>query len=426
MNEDYPTTEVEDRPAVEAEALPSPQEDPADARDAIQRSRSLIPVGKSGAMPMNFAQQVDYAKTMAMARASLPPHLAGNPGDCLAIIDIASRANLSPYMVATMTYVEPRSKRLSFMSQLYHAFLTQSGMLVGDLEVSYDGEGDARTCTVSGKLRSDGKVRTHTSPPLGKVRPPLNEQGLTKGSPLWVKKPDVQLFYDTSRDWTRIYCPTATLGIFAPEEFVETPIGPENARDVTGLAAKLKATPPTGEGFRDGHAERELSQIAPAGGKIEPGDVLKGSEASPPQGGEAGAGATDQAATPTPKTGKAAGEAPKPAGKATAKHHRVPSTPPSKKAVEAAADRAEKRSAATAPSEPVKEPAQEAVEPKAKKDLKTSDDYLVYAKAWIAESTDHASAMERYDEERELRDKLKVPVKVRTEFASRIDHKFAG
>lgn len=419
-NDDYPT-EVDDQ-----QTLPPAQDEPSDAADAIRKARALIPVGAGGAMPTNFAQQVDFAKTMAQARSTLPPHLVGNAGDCLAIIDIASRANLSPYMVANMTYVEPKSKRLSFMSQLYHAFLTQSGMLIGDLEVSYDGEGDARTCTISGRLRSDGKVRTHTSPPLGKVRPPKNAEGQVKGSPLWTKKPDVQLFYDTSRDWTRIYCPTATLGIFAPEEFVETPVGPENARDVTGLAAKLKAIPPTGEGFRDGHAERELSQIAPSGGKIEPGEVLKGSEGTPPQGGEAGAGATDPAATPTPETGKRAGVAPKPAGRATPKRHRAPSTPPSKEAVKKAADRAEERSAAAAKTEPAKAPAPDAVEPKAKKDLKTSDDYLVYAKAWIDASTDYKTAMERYDEERELRDKLKVPVKVRTEFASRIDHKFAG
>lgn len=411
-----------DNPADQQQPDQTPaQPEPEDARDVIRQARSLIPVGPAGATPINFAQQVDVAKTMAQSRFSIPQFLCGNAGDCLAIIDIASRANLSPYMVATMCYVEPKSKRLSFMSQLYHALLIQSRMLVGDLEISYAGDGDERTCTVSGKLRSDGKVRTHTSPPLGKVRPPKNQEGQTKGSPLWVKKPDVQLFYDTSRDWTRIYCPTATLGIFAPEEFVETPVDPENAKDVTpALKDRIRSAPRGDEGFRDDHAARELSQIASAKGEVAASDPPQ--KTAPGKGAEASAGATAPAATPTRKTPEraraAAKAATRPSGKA---RHRVPSKPPSKAAVKAAVDRAETSAKAKAKSP---SPKGEAEKPPAKSDLKTAAQYIAYAKAWIVAATGQYAAQSQWDEERALRDELKVAIKDRRELEDRIVLRF--
>ena len=257
---------------VEARVIGEPNDDP---KDLLRSAREMIPVGNTGVSPLNFAQQIDYAQTMAKARAAIPQHLQNNVGDCLAVIDISTRAGLSPYMVANKTYVQ--SGRLCFESQLYHAFAQASGLLKGDLHVEYEGEGDDLVCIVTGYLRADGKPRVHRSERLKDAHPghsvKTKEGGdvkFVKGSQLWDRKPKVQLFYDTSRDWVRIYCPRATLGIYTPDEIEE--YGPDMARDVTpttvGLHNRLVGAPKSEEGHKAGHVESELDQVAAGVGKV--------------------------------------------------------------------------------------------------------------------------------------------------------------
>ena len=273
MNEAVQESEIETR------IIGEPSDDP---RDLLRSAREMIPVGNTGVSPLNFAQQIDYAQTMAKARAAIPQHLQNNVGDCLAVIDISTRAGLSPYMVASKTYVQ--AGRLCFESQLYHAFAQASGLLKGDLHVEYEGEGDDLVCVVTGYLRADGKPRVHRSERLEDAHPGHStkskdgaEVKFVRGSPLWDRKPRMQLFYDTSRDWVRIYCPRATLGIYSPDEIEE--YGPDMARDVTpntvGLHARLAAqvrhrdgSERSEEGYKVGHVESELDQVAAGIGKV--------------------------------------------------------------------------------------------------------------------------------------------------------------
>lgn len=52
-------------------------------------------------------------------------------------------------------------------------------------------------------------------------------------------------------------------------------------------------------------------------------------------------------------------------------------------------------------------------------------EYVPYARAWIDEATNQRDAQERYDLERNWRDRLKMPVAVRMELQRRIDDRFA-
>lgn len=97
-----------------------------------------------------------------------------------------------------------------------------------------------------------------------------------------------------------------------------------------------------------------------------------------------------------------------------------PKGKPSSAAVKAAADRAQARSDEAKAAEPKPE----LPKPRALKDLKTADDYVTFAQAWIDESNNHEGAMERWEGERETREKFKVPVRARSELQSKIDHKF--
>lgn len=242
-------------------------------RDEVRAARELVPVGHGGVQITDLAQQVDYAQSMAKAKSTLPEHLRNSVGDCLAIIDIASRAGLSPYMVANKTYVQ--NGRICFESQLFHAFAQSSGLLYGDLTVAYEGEAGDRVCIITGWLKAHPNTpRVHKSPPLKDLHPGYVlkkaygdgetgkrhltyaqgqeliakngiEEGMklfAQGSPLWIRKPDVQQFYDTSRDWIRIYCPRAVLGIYTVDEMMD--YGPEFARDISpptsGLSERLR------------------------------------------------------------------------------------------------------------------------------------------------------------------------------------------
>src|ERR1039458_6263603 len=62
-----------------------------------------------------------------------------------------------------------------------------------------------------------------------------------------------------------MFAPTATLGIYTPEEMIEHPIGPEGAIDVTEVSPDLHQRligTNRDEGHKPGHAESELANVA--------------------------------------------------------------------------------------------------------------------------------------------------------------------
>jgi hypothetical protein len=394
------TKTIEHEP--QAEQQPQPEPDPYippplaenEQPTPIARRAELVPVGPTGASPISLAQQIDFAQFMAKARNALPAHLRGNVGDCLAVLDISSRAGLSPYMVANKTYVQ--NERLCFESQLFHALLVQSGKLKGDLQVTYQGEGDTRTCTIKGTMRSDGIERTHTSQTLKDARPATNDRGMIKGSPLWKDKPDVQLFYDTSRDWIRMFAPTATLGIYTPEEMIEHPIGPEGAIDVTDVSPDLHQRligTNRDEGHKPGHAEAELANVAAGNHR----------EIKPAQ----------------PKAKRqAAAETPKPGSRAAKRAERTKQAPKATAPTRAKQDQNQpepEKSGKTATKSPIQQKAEleQAATPNGQPT--TPVEYWGFARDWILAGADADNLEARWDGERDLRDELGVPMQRRKE-----------
>lgn len=331
-----------------------------EVRNSIQEARALIPAGPTGVTPANFAQMVDFAKTMAMAVNAIPSHLRRNAGDCLAIIDIASKVGLSPYMVANKTYVQ--NGRLAFESQLFHAFAQASGLMRGDFSVKYKGEGDDMVCVVSAYIKGDPELKVHESPPIKDVRPKRNDNGVVKGSPLWDRKPRMQLFYDTSRDWVRMYTPRATLGIYTPEEMQEYPIPDTPIEPSSDLKERLSLADRS-EGNKPGHVDAELANIA------------RNSDAKPEKAEE------KKTKAPRKKKDKAAPDA---------VVEEKPAVP-----------------------EEIKEP-------------KTAAQYMIYADAWIEKAKDRDTAAARWDGEYDMRADLTVPIKDRNALLSKIEAKFGS
>lgn len=232
----------------------------AERQTALREAASSIPMTVGGAQLENFAHAVDYAKYMSRATVAIPAHLRENVGACLAVIDMAGRWGMSCYQVARMTYVV--NDVLSFQSQLIHAVIEKFAPLSGRLRCKYDGSGIERTCTVYGKIRGEDEPIEYTTPPVGKITP--------KNSPLWKSDEDQQLFYLACTRFCRRYFPDVLMGVYSPDEIEDAGLhnyGPDRAKDVTGtgqtLADRLKAQSGNGdhaaEGFRDGVVEAGLN-----------------------------------------------------------------------------------------------------------------------------------------------------------------------
>lgn len=179
-----------------------------DKRVATQTQVSL-----GGMNFQNMGELMEFAKLMSLSQVSVPKHLRDNPGACLAVCIQAMEWRMSPYAVANKTYVV--NDRLSFESQLVHAVIEQRAPITGRLRNKFIGEGDRRQCIVWATAKGESEPLEYTSSEFGKIQP--------KNSPLWKTKPDLQLFYNASRDWARMYFPDVIMGVYAEDELDQAP-----------------------------------------------------------------------------------------------------------------------------------------------------------------------------------------------------------
>jgi len=142
---------------------------------------------------------------------ALPIHMRNHVGVCLAICIQAVEWRMSPFAVANKSYVV--NDRVAYESQLIHAVIEQRAPLAKRLRHTFAGEGSNRTCTIIGHVRGEDQPFEYMSPPTGQITP--------KNSPLWKSKPDLQLFYNASRDWARMYFPDVIMGVYSDDEIAE-------------------------------------------------------------------------------------------------------------------------------------------------------------------------------------------------------------
>ncbi len=270
----------------------------------------------------NMLEVMEFAKLMSLAGSAIPPHLRNNPGGCLAATVRALELKMSPFTVANWQYeVENKGvKRVAYESQFYHACIEARAPIKTRLNFEIVGEGEERRCKVWATLSGETEPRVFLSDTLAKLRPSRNEYGTTKGSPLWDKKPDVQMFYNASRDFARIYFPDVLGGLYTKDELEE--MGPDRAIDVSpeapvsGLHERLAKAAQTDnpEGFGPGVVEAGLNGThdgpTEATGGPEPKPKGKGrgkakAAQEAPKGEETAAASEAQAVVSIPKTSEA-------------------------------------------------------------------------------------------------------------------------
>ena len=208
---------------------------------------------------VNLPQVIEVAKFMAAAGDGVPAHLRGNVGMCLRITFQAVEWEMSPFSVADMSFVV--GGRLAYQSQLLHAVVLARAPLQHRLRREYEGEGDKRTCTVTGHFIS-GDVQFYTTPPLGQLK--------KKGhSPLYQDDPDTQQWYFGTRRWARMFTPDVLLGCYTREEIQQGLGREEEGAAVASLRQRLAGAVPSDEGHSPGFAARELASIAGGGQTID-------------------------------------------------------------------------------------------------------------------------------------------------------------
>lgn len=165
-----------------------------------------------GSMAFSSIEQImEFAKVMAIASVAVPKHLRENVGACLAVAIQASEWQMSPFAVASKTYVV--NDRLAFEAQLVNAVILRRAPIKGRFKISYSGDGQSRKCKVIATLL-DGDEVDYESPTFATIP--------VKNSPLWKSDPDQQLFYYSSRAMCRRHFPDVLLGIYTPDEMTES------------------------------------------------------------------------------------------------------------------------------------------------------------------------------------------------------------
>lgn len=153
------------------------------------------------------------ADIMATGRATVPKHLQGNPGDCLAVAMQAVRWNMDPFVVAQKTHLVGGT--LGYEAQLVNAVIQSSGAIEGRFYYEYRGEGSALECRVGAVIRGEPEITWGEWLCVASVK--------TKNSPLWGTNPKQQLGYLQVKYWSRLYTPGAILGVYTPEELEPVP-----------------------------------------------------------------------------------------------------------------------------------------------------------------------------------------------------------
>lgn len=184
--------------------------------NTIQDSRtsSLALITNDG----NMTRLMSLAKMMASSKVTVPKHLQGSEGDCMAIIIQATNWGMNPFAVAQKTHLV--NGVLGYEAQLVNAVIGESGAIVGGFEYEYRGEGLSLECRVGAVMRGKSAITWGQWLRNGDVT--------TRNSPLWKTNPAQQLGYLQVKNWGRQYAPGAILGVYTTDELEVVPM-----KDVT-------------------------------------------------------------------------------------------------------------------------------------------------------------------------------------------------
>lgn len=195
--------------------------------------------------PQIMGQIQQFAEVMATGRSTVPKHLQGNMGDCMAVTMQAAQWGMNPFAVAQKTHVV--NGTLGYEAQLVNAVISSSRAIKGRFKYEYGGDwlnpSKKDACVrVGAILAGDDDVTWGEPLYLHTIT--------TRNSPLWKTNPKQQAAYLAVKYWARMYCPDVILGVYTPDELhdyapVEREINPvDTSAPASSLKNRVKKAPP--------------------------------------------------------------------------------------------------------------------------------------------------------------------------------------
>ncbi|CCO48456.1 putative DNA single-strand annealing protein RecT-like [Vibrio nigripulchritudo SOn1] len=176
-----------------------------------------------------------FAELMATGKSTIPAHLRGSPGDCLAITIQSMQWRMNPHAVAQKTHVV--NGTLGYEAQLVNAVVT--AMAPTKDRINYEWFGDWHKVIGKFATRQNGSGKSYQAPNWK----PEDEQGLgvrawatlkgedeprvlellltqaqVRNSTLWASDPKQQLAYLAVKRWARLHTPDVIMGVYTPDE----------------------------------------------------------------------------------------------------------------------------------------------------------------------------------------------------------------
>lgn len=153
------------------------------------------------------------ADMMASGKSTVPAHLQKNPADCMAVVMQAMQWGMNPFAVAQKTHLV--NGTLGYEAQLVNAVVQQSNAIDGRFHYEYKGTSPSMECRVGAQIKGEADITWGNWLSEAKVT--------TKNSPLWKVNPAQQLGYLQVKNWARLFCPGAILGVYTPDELQDIP-----------------------------------------------------------------------------------------------------------------------------------------------------------------------------------------------------------
>jgi hypothetical protein len=206
------------------------------------------------------------AKIMASSKVTVPKHLQGNEGDCAAIVMQSMQWGMNPYAVAQKTHLV--NGVLGYEAQLVNAVVQSTGAIKSNFSYEYRGDGNALECRVGAIINGQENITWGEWLKSSDVT--------TKNSPLWKTNPKQQMGYLQVKNWARLYCPGAILGVYTPDEIEVMHAGEIEINPIhkTGTSQAQAALPPIDqENPERNRLISELEQVAQEEGLLGYGDA---------------------------------------------------------------------------------------------------------------------------------------------------------
>lgn len=191
---------------------PTPTE-PSKETPTPPTSLVQLPVPQFG---LTSREAFELSKDIARAWAGstiVPEQYKNNPANCLIVIDIAARLNLSPLML--MNVIDVIRGRPAWRSQFIIALINQSGKFKGSLNWTFSGDGMTRAAYAWAIDKATGEKVQGDAITMAQAKA---EGWLDRDGSKWKTLPDLMLRYRSAAFFGRVFIPEKLLGLPAVEE----------------------------------------------------------------------------------------------------------------------------------------------------------------------------------------------------------------